>query len=284
VPGAVLDGTCQTTNLPWHLSDDDLQRTLGIATVRLVNDLQAAALGMLHLDDDALVVLNPGHARDRRRNLGVIAAGTGLGEALLVFDGERHIPMASEGGHTSFAPTCDLDVELHAFLSARHGAGGDEGDGRVGHVSWERVLSGPGLVSLYAFLVARGEAPCADVEARLVGGDAASAIGIAAVNGTDTTCLHAVQHFCRLYGAEAGNLALKTLATGGVYVGGGIAPKILPLLRDGFFTAFAAKGRFGSLLARIPIKVVLNDSCAILGAARAASRAAAGASQGEVTP
>src|SRR5690606_13488500 len=133
VPGAVINGECTTTNLPWTIRESDLKATFGLRRARLLNDLQAAAFGMLQLKDDELVLLNPGRSLDRRRNLGVIAAGTGLGEALLVWDGERHIPMASEGGHTSFSPTDELEVELLAFLTAKH-AGPGTGGGRFAHV------------------------------------------------------------------------------------------------------------------------------------------------------
>jgi glucokinase len=268
VPGAVVDGVCKTTNLPWTIEESTLSRSLGVARVRLLNDLQAAAYGMLHLDDSELVYLNPGRTLDRRRNLAVIAAGTGLGEALLVWDGERHIPMASEGGHASFSPQSELEVALLRFLQKKH----------HGHVSWERVLAGPGLASIYEFLREHyadnggpGESPA--VRERMQREDMGAVVGIEAVKGQDALCVAAAQLFCALYGAEAGNLALKGLATGGVFIGGGIAPKLLPVLKESAFLAnFVDKGRFRGLLSGIPIVVAQNDKAPLIGAAQYASR------------
>jgi glucokinase len=272
VPGAIINGECTTTNLPWVIRETDLKATFGFRQVRLLNDLQAAAFGMLHLPDSDLILLNPGRSLDRRRNLGVIAAGTGLGEALLVWDGERHIPMASEGGHTSFAPTDELEVELLAFLSHKH-AGKGEGD-RFAHVSWERVLSGPGLASVYEFLLSRGGQEGDEVIRRKAAGeDLGAVVGLLAVSGKDPVCLEAARLFCKLYGAEAGNLALKGLCTGGMFIGGGVAPKLLPVLREsGFLAAFCAKGRFAPLLAGIPVVVAKNDRAPLIGAAHFAAR------------
>lgn len=268
VPGAVVDGTCKTTNLPWVLSEAGLAKTLRIPRVKLINDLQAAAFGMLFLDDSELVVLNPGRSIDRNKNLGVIAAGTGLGEALLVWDGERHIPMASEGGHTTFAPRNDLEISLLRFLQKRHG----------NHISWERVVCGPALASLYEFMreeAAAGRAPAesAYVRDRMQREDVGAVVGIEAVKGTDPLCVATAKLFCGLYGAEAGNLALKGLCTGGVFVGGGIAPKILPLLKEKeFMDAFVDKGRFRELLSGIPVVVAQNDKAPLIGAAHYAAR------------
>jgi glucokinase len=268
VPGAVVDGACRTTNLPWTIEESGLRKTLGVGRVKLLNDLQAAAYGMLHLDDSELVYLNPGRTIDRRRNLAVIAAGTGLGEALLVWDGERHIPMASEGGHTSFSPQNDLEIALLKFLQHKH----------QGHVSWERILSGPGLASVYEFLRAfyadrGGPAESPAVRERMQREDVGAVVGIEAVKGQDKLCVAAAQLFCALYGAEAGNLALKGLATGGVFIGGGVAPKLLPVLKESAFLAsFVDKGRFRGLLAGIPVVVAQNDKAPLIGAAQYASR------------
>jgi glucokinase len=268
VPGAVVDGHCKTTNLPWTIDESVLKKALGVNHVKLLNDLQAAAYGMLFLDDSELVMLNPGRTLDRRRNLAVIAAGTGLGEALLVWDGERHIPMASEGGHCSFAPRDDLEMALLKFLQRKHD----------GHVSWERVLAGPGLASVYEFLRAwyadsDGPKESAHVHARMAREDPGAVVGIEAVKGDDALCVAAARLFCSLYGAEAGNLALKGLATGGVFIGGGIAPKLLPVLRDsGFMHAFVDKGRFRGLLTGIPVVVAQNDKAPLIGAAQYAAR------------
>lgn len=268
VPGAVVDGACQTTNLPWLLRESDLQKELRIPQVKLINDLQAAAFGMLFLDESELVVLNPGANRDRKRNLGVIAAGTGLGEALLVWDGERHIPMASEGGHSSFSPQDDVEIELLRFLQQKHG----------GHVSWERCVCGPGLAAVYEFMrtqAAAGKAPAetAFVRDRMQREDVGAVVGIEAVKGEDALCVATGKLFCSLYGSEAGNLALKGLCTGGMFIGGGIAPKILPLLQQPeFMAAFVNKGRFKALLSNIPVYVATNDKAPLIGAAHFASR------------
>ena len=268
VPGAVVDGVCKTTNLPWTIEEAGLRKALGVGKVKLLNDLQAAAYGMLHLDDSELVYLNPGRTLDRRRNLAVIAAGTGLGEALLVWDGERHIPMASEGGHTSFSPQNDLEIALLKFLQQKH----------QGHVSWERILAGPGLASVYEFLRGYyadhgGPAESATVRERMQREDVGAVVGIEAVKGQDKLCVAAAQLFCALYGAEAGNLALKGLATGGIFIGGGIAPKLLPVLKESAFLAnFVDKGRFRGLLSGIPVVVAQNDKAPLIGAAQYASR------------
>lgn len=268
VPGAVVDGTCRTTNLPWVLDEQALAATLRVKRVKLLNDLQAAAYGMLFLDDSELVMLNPGRSLDRNKNLAVIAAGTGLGEALLVWDGEKHIPMASEGGHSTFAPRNDLEFALMKFLQRRHGA----------HVSWERIVCGPGLASVYAFLReynvdVGGPLESERVRLRMQTEDVGAVVGIEAVKGDDPLCVAAAHLFCALYGAEAGNLALKGLATGGVFIGGGIAPKLLPVLQAStFMENFVDKGRFRGLLAGVPVVVATNDKAPLIGAARYASR------------
>ncbi len=273
VPGAVIDGVCETTNLPWTISEAVLSKELRVPRVKLINDLQAAAYGMLFLDDSELVVLNPGRSLDRSKNLGVIAAGTGLGEALLVWDGEKHIPMASEGGHTSFAPRTELEIELLRFLQKRLASSTSNG-----HVSWERVVCGPGLANVYEFLRTQSgtnKVPheTAYVRDRMQREDTGSVVGIEAVKGTDPLCVAAAKLFCSLYGAEAGNLALKGLCTGGVFVGGGIAPKLLSLLKEPeFMAAFVDKGRFKTLLQGVPVVVAQNDKAPLIGAAHYAAR------------
>jgi glucokinase len=272
VPGAVVDGFCKTTNLPWLISEAELAHTLRIPRVKLLNDLQAAGYGMLHLDDSELAVINPGRGLAsrggaRRGNYAVIAAGTGLGQGFLAWTGERHLPIASEGGHSTFAPRNDLEYELRRFLARRIGT-------EESHVSWERILSGPGLGNVYDFLKHKGvheESP--QVAAKIkAGADKGSVVGMEAINGSDKLCAAACDLFASLYGAEAGNLALKLLATGGVFVGGGIAPKLLPILQRGaFLKSFVDKGRFEELLRGIPVLVALNDKAPLLGAARFAA-------------
>jgi glucokinase len=265
VPGAVVDGQCKTTNLPWLISETALASTLKIPKVKLLNDLQAAAYGMLHLDKRELAVLNPGSGV-RKGNIGVIAAGTGLGEGLLVQVGDKYVPVASEGGHSTFSPRTALEFEMRAFIAKK--LGGDEQ-----HVSWERLLSGSGLANIYDFLKSKGvyeESP--QVAAKLKLGDKGAVVGVEAVNGTDKLCAAAADMFAALYGAEAGNVALKFLATGGMFIGGGIAPKLLPVLqRPAFMKAFVDKGRFTDLLKSMPVNIALNDKAPLLGAAHYAA-------------
>ena len=262
VAGPVHDGRCEATNLPWIVDAALLAGQLALERVGLVNDLLANALGLSELSGDDFAVVNAG-TPDAGGNAALISAGTGLGEAYLVRRGGRFEPQASEGGHASFAPRSPFEIDLLKHLQRT-----------FRHVSFERVLSGPGLAALYAFeRSSSGESEPAWLSAEIAAaGDASPAVTAAALAGKDPVAVRAVEHFVSIYGGEAGNLALKVLATGGVYVGGGIAPRMLPKLLDGgFFGAFCDKGRFAPLLARIPLKVVVNDACALLGAARAAA-------------
>ena len=264
VAGAVVEGAVRATNLPWVVETQALREASGARRVRLMNDLEAAAYGMLFLPPESLAVLQPGERRLFGGNLAVIAAGTGLGEAMLLHDGERHHPVASEGGHAGFAPRTEEEIELLRFLRGRFD----------GHVSWERVLSGPGLRSLYEFERARsGVAEPSWLSERLAEGDGAAAVSGAALTGKDPVCGRALARFATLYGVEAGDLALRCVALGGVCLGGGIAPKILPALQaGGFLEAFAAKGRFGPLLRSLPVRVALDPEVPLLGAAQFALR------------
>jgi glucokinase len=262
VAGAVLDGRVTATNLPWpELCEAKLSATLGGVRVKLLNDLQAAALGMLGLPDSERVALNP-DAEERPGNVAVIAAGTGLGEAFLVWDGERHHAVACEGGHTGFAPRNEEEVALLAFLQREHG-----------RVSQERVVSGLGMADLYRFVRSRiGEPEAPELADRLAREDPGRVVTETALAAEDAACVRTLELFCSLYGAEAGDLALKTLAVGGVFVGGGIAPRILPVLASGgFLEAFCDKGRFADMLSRVPIWVVTEPRAPLLGAARRAS-------------
>ena len=263
VAGPIVKGIVKTTNLPWVIDAKDFHALLGRSSVRLNNDLEAIAYGVTaigEVGDDAFVTLNAGRS-DGPGNAAVIAAGTGLGEAGLYWDGRVHRPFASEGGHASFAPRDDIEIGLLRFLLAEHG-----------HVSWERVLSGPGLHNIYRFLrdVRHADEP-PWLAGRIRDHDPAAVIAECALDHASPLCEQALGVFVSLYGAEAGNLALKTLATGGVFVAGGIAPKILPRLTDGtFLQAFLGKGRLRSVLEAIPVRVVVSDTVALLGAARAA--------------
>jgi glucokinase len=261
IAGPVRDGRTQATNLPWVVDAAALARQLGIRDAYLINDLEANAWGIPALGPEDLVTLNPG-APEASGNAAVIAAGTGCGEAGMYWDGSRHRPFATEGGHTDFAPRDELEMDLLRHLR-----------GQYERVSIERLVSGPGLVNIYRFLRDTGRAEEAPWLAEaLAGGDFGSVISTAAREGTSPLCAQAVDLFASLYGAEAGNLALKIMSTGGVYVGGGIAPKNLWKMQDGtFLEAFLAKGRMRPILEAMPVRVILNQRTALLGAARCAA-------------
>ncbi|WP_422926270.1 glucokinase [Singulisphaera sp. PoT] len=266
VAGAVVEGRSHATNLNWDLEEGALAKLLGVSRVKLLNDLEAAAYGMLFLKPEEMEVIQEGHPGpdQNRGNIAVIAAGTGLGEAMLYKEGDEHQPIASEGGHADFGPSSDLQLDLWKYLSAKFG----------GHVSWERVLSGPGIHNLYLFLRDRGEIPeSPHVAEEIRTGDPNAAITKHGLDETDPLSEAALDLFCSIYGSEAGNMALRLVAFGGVIIGGGIAPKILPALKRGEFTrAFAAKGRMRSLLEQIEIRVALNPRAPLIGAAHYARR------------
>jgi glucokinase len=259
VAGPVIDGKCHTTNLPWLVDELALARAIGSPRVKLLNDLEAAAYGMLHLSPEELCILNPGSRPERRGHVAVIAAGTGLGEAMLYWDGQRHHPLASEGGHADFAPRTDQEIELLRYLRAQLG----------GHISFERVLSGPGFYHVYCFLRDSGYAPEPPwLTEKLQGADPNPLITQLGLAGQVPLCVATLDLFSSIYGAEAGNLALKCVATGGVFVGGGIAPKILPALKSGgFMRGFAEKGRLSELLTTMEVSVALNPAAPLIGAA-----------------
>ncbi|HET8946990.1 MAG TPA: glucokinase [Candidatus Polarisedimenticolia bacterium] len=259
VAGPVKDGVCVTTNLPWVVEAKSLATLLRLPGAGLMNDLEATAWGLGELEEEDTLTLQAGRGAVRAGNSAIIAAGTGLGEAGLFWNGRRHIPFATEGGHADFAPRSTIEDELLNHLRAR-----------FGRVSWERAVSGPGLVEIHDFLAGR-EA----VEANL-GEDRAAAISHAALAGTSEVANRALDLFVSMYGAEAGNLALKTLSIAGMFIGGGIAPRIVDRLKTGMFLeAFLDKGRMRPLLESMPVRVVLNDRTALLGAARQAIEAEA---------
>jgi glucokinase len=260
IAGPVHNGRVETTNLPWVIEQSRLAKQIRMPATLLINDLEANAWGIGALSPQDLVSLN--QVVPSNGNQAVIAPGTGLGEAGLFWNGSQHQVFACEGGHADFAPQGDLQIELLRFLAARHG-----------HVSYERVLSGPGLVNVYEFLLEKG---CGDeatgFAAQLSHGDAAATISHTALNGTNPLAEQALDLWVSVYGAEAGNLALKTMATGGIFLGGGISPKILPKLTGPLFMrAFLEKGRLRPLLESIPVQVITNDKAALLGAARCAA-------------
>ncbi len=264
VAGPVRQGVVKTTNLAWVVDAGELSKTLGIERVTLVNDMEANALGIAALEPQDFVTLQAGEP-DPKGQAVVLSAGTGLGEAGLVWDGKFHRAVASEGGHASFSPRTDQQIELLKFLRRE-----------LEHVSYERVLSGPGLFNIYRFLKETGRAE----EPRwltdeIKAGDPAAAITRAALDKKSPVCVAALDLFIEIYGDEAGNLALKMMATAGVYVGGGIAPKIASRMGDGrFLRSFLAKGRMQRVLEKMPVRVILNDRTALLGAGRAAAMTA----------
>jgi glucokinase len=257
IAGPVIDGKVKTPNLPWVVDAAESRRDLKLDSVTLLNDLEAAAYGILTLENDEFFVLNEGTMR-HSGNKSLIAAGTGLGQAILYDDGRRFYPLASEGGHADFAPRNELEIELLRHLI-----------GRFGHVSYERVVSGPGLVNIYRFLkeVGREEPPWL-TERISASSDLGVVISKAALADEAPICVEALNLFVSVYGAEAGNLALRAKSVRGLYVGGGIAPKILEKLKDGtFMRAFVDKGRYTDFMAAIPVRVVLNEQAALRGAA-----------------
>ncbi|MCP4408590.1 MAG: glucokinase [Gammaproteobacteria bacterium] len=261
IAGPIKSGRCETTNLPWTVDAHRLALEQGFERVYLINDLEANAWGIAALKEKDFFVLNPGDPQ-AQGNAAVIAAGTGLGEAGMYWDGSQHRPFATEGGHTDFSPGDALETALLEYLAKR-----------FQHVSWERVLSGPGLVNVYQFLTEhhRVEGP-AGLQEELHNNDVAAAISTAGLAGRCPLCSQALDLFAHLYGVEAGNLALKVMATGGVYIGGGIAPKILERIKGpNFMSAFIAKGRMQPLLEGMPVKVILNDRTALLGPALCAA-------------
>ena len=261
IAGPVLDGHVTATNLAWQVEATRLSSHLGGAQVRLMNDLEATAYGVLCLDPEEFQTLNPG--RERRGHRAIIAAGTGLGQAFLFWDGRQYRAAATEGGHVDFAPRTALEDRLLGHLRRRYT-----------HVSYERLVSGPGLVQLWRFLVeAEGWELTAGLEQRMRTEDPAAVIGQAGVSAECATCEAAVDLFLSIYGAQAGNLALTVMSLGGVYVAGGMIPKLLPRVgRGAFMRAFVDKGRFAALMADIPVRIVLNPKAAQVGAAQAALR------------
>lgn len=256
VAGPVLDGVCATTNLPWLIDERVLERHLGLRRARLLNDFEATAYGVRHVHDDQLVTLQVGAPRNEAP-IAVIGAGTGLGEAILAFTGEDYVVLPTEGGHGDFAPRSDLDDLVLRALR-----------GRLGRVSVERVVSGLGIYEVYESLRAAGVEPESPAVAReIAAGDAGAVIGAHALAGDDPLSVRTIDLFVAAYGAEAGNMALRTLARGGVYVTGGIAPKLLPKLREGgFLRAFLDKGRMTELARQMPVHVVLDPDVPLLGA------------------
>lgn len=260
IAGPVIKGESRTTNLPWHVSESRLKGRFKWPGVRLINDLTAAARAVPLLKGRDLVTLNRARA-GKGGNIALIAPGTGLGQALLIDGGDRWLPVPSEGGHVEFAPRSEDEISFWRYLRKR-----------FGHVSIERVLSGPGLVNIYCWLRESGgykEPRC--LAGLLEERDPARIISETALKGRSRLCAVSLNMFATILGAVCGNVALACMATGGVYLGGGIPPKILPVLKEGpFMKAFTDKGRFGEFMTRIPVRVIMNERAALLGAARCA--------------
>ena len=257
IAGPIINGVCKTTNLPWTIDSKELQIVCNTSKVKLLNDLEATAYGILYLNEDEFVDVNP-NGKKVDANRAVIAAGTGLGEAILFYNGENYYPIGSEGGHCDFAAQNSLQDELLVWMRKRHPE----------HVSVERLVSGIGIYTIYEFLKEKNFAKESKIMLELNESDDKNAMVTKCALEGDTLCTKAIKIFVEIYGAEAGNLALKSLSLGGVYIGGGIAPKILPFLLDGnFLNAFAAKGRFQETLINMQIKISLNQNTALLGSA-----------------
>jgi glucokinase len=258
VPGPVRDGRLRLTNLPWTLDSRELASDLKIDYVFLINDLQANGFGIAELGADQIYTLSEGDVR-QVGNRGLISAGTGLGEAFLVWDGRNYVPYPSEGGHSDFAPRNEDEIALLRFLQQKYN----------GRISFERVVSGQGLTNVYEFLrEVRGLEEPVWLAERMRQEDPNAVITECALKAKSQLCERALDMFVSAYGAEAGNLALKVLSVGGLYVGGGIAPRILEKLKDGtFLKAFTDKGRLSQLLVNTPVRVILESRTALIGAA-----------------
>ncbi len=260
VAGPVVDGHVKTTNLPWEMDETELRQALNLEKVFLLNDLESVANAIPRLESEDIYTLNAGR-RVETGAIAVIAPGTGLGEGFLTWDGGHYRAFPSEGGHTDFGPSNETEIELLRFLMKRYE-----------HVSYEWVCSGMGIPNIYDFFKASGLATEPDwLREKLEAADDPTPIIVNAALQDDKgceLCEATLNTFVSVLGAEAGNLALKLLATGGVYLGGGIPPRILPALRDGrFMKAYLRKGRFANLLERMPVHVILNAKAGLLGAA-----------------
>jgi glucokinase len=259
VPGPVRDGRLRLTNLPWTIDSRELAAHLGIPHVFLINDLEANGYGIAELGPDQIFTLSNGDP-GQTGNRALISAGTGLGECFLVWNGRMHVPYPSEGGHADFAPRNEDEIDLLRFLKQKYN----------GRISFERVVSGMGLTGIYEFLRdVRGiEEPVWLAEKLTAADDPNSVITEAGLAARAEICEKALDMFVSAYGAEAGNLALKILSVGGLYIGGGIAPRILEKLKDGtFIKSFTDKGRLSQLLINTPVRVILDSRAALLGAA-----------------
>jgi glucokinase len=267
VPGPVRDGRLRLTNLPWTLDSRELSSGLDIPHVFLINDLEANGYGIAELSADQIYTLSEGDS-SQVGNRALIAAGTGLGEGLLTWNGRHHIPYPSEGGHSDYAPRNEDEIDLLRFLKHKYN----------GRISFERVVAGMGMTNIYEFLrdVKGVEEPAWLAEKIASVPDVNAVITEMGLAAKSELCEKTLDMYVSAYGAEAGNLALKVLSVGGLYVGGGIAPRILEKLKDGtFIKAFTDKGRLSQLLINMPVRVILESRAALMGAAAFAEARAA---------
>lgn len=259
IAGPVQDGRVKTTNLPWHVETRELINNLGFKNINLVNDFKSIGLGIPYLRDEDLQVLNKGN-KDPKGHVAIIGAGTGLGQGLAIYSQahKRYRVLPSEGGHCDFAPGNEEEIGLLKYMMQKYD-----------HVSVERVVSGPGLFNIYNYLAESGFAERShETRKKLEAGDPAAVISSLAIEGSDALCVKALDMFVSIYGAEAGNLALKALPTGGLYVGGGMSPKLKEKLIDGtFMKGFLHKGRLSEFMESIPVYVILNEEVGLMGAA-----------------
>ncbi|MBD2486566.1 glucokinase [Aulosira sp. FACHB-615] len=275
IAGPVVNNTAKLTNLAWFLDTERLQQELGIAAISLINDFAAVGYGIFGLSSPDLLTLQPGKPKPEAP-IAIIGAGTGLGQGFLIKQGNHYQVFPSEGGHTDFAPRNELEFQLLKYLLDKHD---------IQRVSVERVVSGLGIVAIYQFLRDRKHATESPEIAQAVrtweqeagqpekSVDPGAVIGKAAVQKSDRLSEQTLQLFVDAYGAEAGNLALKLLPYGGLYIAGGIAPKILPLIQNGsFLLNFTQKGRMRSLLEEVPVYIILNPQVGLIGAALCAAR------------
>lgn len=257
VAGRIVDGDCDATNLPWVLKCGEIGQQLSIESVRLINDLEATAWGVLSLPEQDFVDLNP-ESEYKVGNIAVLAAGTGLGESVIAWDGEDYHVIAAEGGHADYAPNNQEEISLLQYLFTQYPE----------HVSCERILSGDGLHNIYQYLQKNSKNQIKpELKALFDKNDPAAVISDQALLGKDKLCIQTLDMFCRIYGSESGNLALKCLPYGGVYLAGGIAAKNLPFMQNGkFMEGFLSKGRYRQMLSQIPVRICINPEVALLGA------------------
>ena len=261
IAGAICDNTCRATNLPWHIDAKKISTICHIPNIHLINDLEATAWGLDWLQKEELFIVNPGKP-EAVGNRGLIAAGTGLGEAGFFWNGKEHFPFPSEGGHCDFGPVNEEHIELWHYLKNKYG-----------HVSYERILSGPGIIALYDFLIDTGKEKESEyVKCAMQTQNRSETITQMALEKKCAVCLRAIEMFIYIYGLESGNLALQLLSYGGLFIGGGIAPKMIPMFQTPLFMqGFMNKGRFTEMLSRIPVQIILNQNTALLGATRYAT-------------